>query len=89
MEIRAIAKGRVQGVFFRSFVEQLANSMRLRGYVGNLDNGDVEIVANGSADMIAEFLEVIKAKKEDFGIYVESLSWEETGEHEYPGFEKM
>ena len=89
MEIIAIAKGRVQGVFFRSFVKQLADSMRLRGYVKNLGNGDVEIVANGNQDMLAEFLEVIKAKKEDYGIYVESLSWNEKKEEEYSGFEKI
>ncbi|MCX6773531.1 MAG: acylphosphatase [Candidatus Micrarchaeota archaeon] len=89
MEIIAIAKGRVQGVFFRSFVNQLAHSMKLKGYVKNLDDGDVEIVANGTDDMIAEFLEVIKAKKDPYGIYVESLSWEETKENEYSGFEKL
>jgi acylphosphatase len=89
MEIIAIAKGRVQGVFFRSFVNQLADSMRIRGYVKNLGNGDVEIVANGTEDIIAEFLEVIKAKKQDFGIYVESLSWKEKKEEEYSGFEKL
>jgi len=89
MEARAIAKGRVQGVFFRSFVSQLARSMRLRGYAKNLDNGDVEIVANGNSEMIAEFLEVIKAKKDPYGIYVDSVSWEETQEHEYSGFEQL
>jgi acylphosphatase len=89
MEIVAMAKGRVQGVFFRAFVKRLADSMRIRGYVRNLGNGDVEIVASGNQEMIAEFLEAIKAKKEDYGIYVESLSWKEKKEEEYSGFEKL
>jgi len=87
MEVLATVKGRVQGVFFRAFASQLAMSMRLKGYAKNLDNGDVEIVVNGNSEMIAEFLEVIKAKKDPYGIYVDSVSWEETEEHEYSGFE--
>jgi acylphosphatase len=87
MEIIAIASGRVQGVFFRSYVKSLADSMRLSGYAKNLSNGRVEIVINGSEDMVAEFLDVIKNTKDNGGIRVDSLSWKETKERKYPGFE--
>jgi acylphosphatase len=37
----------VQGVFFRQAAAEEARSLGLRGWVRNLPNGDVEIVAEG------------------------------------------
>jgi acylphosphatase len=45
--LRAIVSGRVQGVGFRFFVEDAATSLGLTGYVRNLSNGNVEVVAEG------------------------------------------
>ncbi len=45
--LRAIAKGRVQGVGYRNFVERNANSMGLTGWVRNLPDGTVELEAGG------------------------------------------
>jgi len=39
--------GRVQGVFFRQATADEALTLGLRGWVRNLVNGDVEIVAEG------------------------------------------
>ena len=39
--------GRVQGVFFRHAAAEEARELGLRGWVKNLTNGDVEIVAEG------------------------------------------
>jgi acylphosphatase len=89
MEIIAIASGRVQGVFFRSYVKSLADAMRLSGYAKNLEDGDVEIVVNGDGDMVAEFLETVKNKREDGGIRVDSLSWKEKKEERHAGFEAI
>ena len=44
-----IISGRVQGVGFRAFVRGHASALGLRGYAKNLANGDVEVVASGSA----------------------------------------
>lgn len=49
-------KGRVQGVGFRYFTYQKATQLNLTGYVKNLTNGDVEIVASGSQDTLESFL---------------------------------
>lgn len=48
--------GRVQGVGFRFFTYQQAKKLNLNGYVANLVNGDVEIMATGSADNIAQLI---------------------------------
>jgi acylphosphatase len=60
--------------------------MRLTGYAKNLENGDVEIVINGKEDMVAEFLEMIKNKRDGSGIRVDSLSWKEKKEERHVGF---
>ena len=45
---RALIHGRVQGVFFRSTVETWARELGLYGFVRNLPNDLVEVVAEGS-----------------------------------------
>jgi acylphosphatase len=51
---RIIVHGRVQGVNFRSFVEDEASSRRLDGWVRNLADGTVEAVFSGpDADVAA------------------------------------
>ena len=43
-------KGRVQGVFFRGATREQARHLGLTGFVRNLPNGDVEVVACGNGD---------------------------------------
>ncbi len=38
--------GRVQGVWYRKYVMQIANTLGFVGYVKNLPNGNVEVVVN-------------------------------------------
>ena len=45
--LRMLVHGRVQGVFFRQATFDEARSLGLRGWVRNVANGDVEIVAEG------------------------------------------
>lgn len=52
--LHATVTGRVQGVGFRYFVKSAAQQLELTGYVRNLPNGDVEIVAEGSTDAVEE-----------------------------------
>lgn len=48
-QIKIQVSGRVQGVGFRFFTYQQAKKLNLLGYVKNLDNGDVEIIALGKS----------------------------------------
>ena len=55
--LRAIVKGLVQGVGFRFFVEDRAYELGLTGYVRNLPDGTVEVVAEGEEEALKVLLE--------------------------------
>lgn len=56
-QIRIRVSGLVQGVGFRFFTRRQAQKLGLVGYVRNLDNGDVEIVAQGDSEQISKLTE--------------------------------
>jgi acylphosphatase len=51
---RYVVRGRVQGVGFRYFVNHHANRIGVRGWVRNLDDGSVEVLAMGTEDQLNE-----------------------------------
>jgi len=53
--------GRVQGVFFRASVKKIADRMGVLGTVENLEDGSVCICAQGSRQLLEEFLRQIEA----------------------------
>ncbi|HEX6547618.1 MAG TPA: acylphosphatase [Candidatus Dormibacteraeota bacterium] len=58
--IRAVVKGRVQGVGFRDFVEREARALNLSGYVRNRPDGTVECVAEGPSDALDRLLDKLR-----------------------------
>ncbi len=70
--------GKVQGVFFRAFAKQNANKLSIVGYVKNLRNGSIEIIAQGDELKIKKFLDLMRAgpmmaKVEDFKVSYEDI----------------
>ena len=49
---RYVVQGRVQGVGFRWFVQRRAVALGITGYVRNLDEGHVEVLAMGPAESL-------------------------------------
>ncbi len=45
--LHCFVSGRVQGVFFRGFVQEEARSLGLAGFTRNLPDGRVEVLAQG------------------------------------------
>ena len=59
--LSAIVYGRVQDVFFRYSVRNVAKKLGLKGYVRNLASGDaVEIQAEGEKRQLNKLLEQLK-----------------------------
>ena len=61
VSVRAVLRGRVQGVGFREFVCSRARWLSLAGYVRNLPDGrSVEVVAEGRRDALEQLIEYLQ-----------------------------
>ena len=60
MRLHVTIQGRVQGVGYRYFVIQTAQKLGITGWVRNCANRDVESEAQGSENLVEEFLKQIK-----------------------------
>lgn len=58
--LKAIVRGRVQGVGYRLFTLQRARDLKLTGCVRNLPDGGVEIRACGSLGELTLFVETLE-----------------------------
>ena len=55
--LHAIVRGRVQGVYFRAFVQRHARALGLAGWVRNLPDGrSVEVMAEGDRQGLEQLL---------------------------------
>ncbi len=55
-----IVTGKVQGVFYRKSIQQMASLGQISGYVKNLPDGSVEVVAFLHDDQLEDFLTILK-----------------------------
>lgn len=54
--VHLVIKGKVQGVFYRASTKKKAEELGITGWVQNTEEGDVEVVANGSQDALDTFI---------------------------------
>ncbi len=59
-ELRAVVHGRVQLVMYRDFAARMARQLGVAGTVRNLDNGTVEVVAQGEPAALQAYLERLR-----------------------------
>ena len=83
--LHAIVRGDVQGVGFRFFVRQQAESLRLLGWVRNLRNGDVELVAEGKRKDLQSLLTAVRQGPRGSSVSDVQTEWED-GTAEFNGF---
>lgn len=78
--------GAVQGVFFRDYVNKIANSLNLKGFVKNNPDGTVEVVAEGDEKALRALLD--KCQQGSPSSKVEKIkdSWEDASD-EFDSFE--
>ena len=56
---KCFVSGRVQGVFYRATVARRAAELGITGYARNLPDGRVEVLACGTDDGVARYLEAL------------------------------
>ena len=71
----ALVSGRVQGVGFRYWVRQEAESLGLTGSATNLPDGRVEVVADGQRDACEALLAVLKSAGTPGQVSDVSVTW--------------
>lgn len=59
MEIQCVVQGAVQGVGYRDFIDAHAKAYGLTGWIRNMPNGDVEVVLQGTPEMLRSSIEVM------------------------------
>ena len=59
---RVVYRGRVQGVGFRYAAQRIAEGFAVAGYVKNLPDGAVELVAEGLTDAVDRYLAAVAGR---------------------------
>lgn len=59
-KVHLVIEGHVQGVGFRFYTKQKAEEFDITGWAKNLDNGSVEIIAQGRGQEIEKFVTFVK-----------------------------
>lgn len=60
-EMKALFKGNVQGVGFRATTCSIANELHVTGTARNLEDGDVEVIAQGTQEQLLNLISRLKA----------------------------
>lgn len=68
--------GRVQGVNFRRYIERFASDLGLKGYVKNLPDDRVEILAQGIEGNVQKLIDYIKSNPGLSYVTDLNVSWE-------------
>ncbi|NPA04133.1 MAG: acylphosphatase [Epsilonproteobacteria bacterium] len=74
---KCVIKGRVQGVWFRRYTQNIAKELGVSGFVRNREDGSVEVEASVPDEVLDKFLEALKkgpplAKVTSFEIFPNS-----------------
>ncbi|MDO8489579.1 MAG: acylphosphatase [Candidatus Omnitrophota bacterium] len=70
-QLHLLYSGRVQGIGFRYTVQDIAGQQKVLGWVKNLDNDKVEVVAEAEEELLNNFLQQIN---QHFSRYIEDVS---------------
>ena len=85
-KVTNLYSGRVQGVGFRYTVRTLTHGFEVTGTVRNLEDGRVELTAEGAKEELEAFLEAVRLSEVGRFIRQEHACWSEA-KNEFRGFE--
>ena len=75
VRVKLLITGEVQGVFFRASALEQAQSLRITGWVQNLPDGTVELVAEGPRYALLEMCEWCKQGPPDAKVSEVFITW--------------
>ena len=78
--LRILYAGRVQGVGFRATAAHVARRFRVSGYVRNLPDGRVELVAEGEPDEVDRLLAAVAERMRGHIDAADRMAADATGE---------
>ena len=75
--LEAVISGRVQGVSFRHFTQQVANELHLSGWVANVPDGTVRVVAEGPEERLHLLVEKLRRGSPSARVEGVAAVWQE------------
>lgn len=75
--LMVVVHGRVQGVGFRFTTVEIARNFEITGYVQNMMDGSVKILAEGDASELDRFMDGVRSSHIYRYVIREDLTWHE------------
>ena len=75
--VHILVEGVVQGVGFRWFVARQAHALGVNGFVQNLFNGNVEVVAEGERSLLEDLISQVKVGPRSAHVTNLHIAWQE------------
>ncbi|MEY2976999.1 MAG: acylphosphatase [Prochlorotrichaceae cyanobacterium] len=85
VRVHLYISGKVQGVFYRASAERVASSWGLAGWVRNLPDGRVELVAEGDRPQVEALILWCREGPPEATVTAVELSWETPQQDPSPG----
>jgi acylphosphatase len=88
-EFYCTVHGNVQGVFFRDFAKAKAEECQVTGYAKNLNDGTVEVVAQGEEENLKKFFNYISVGPDNAQVESAEVSWGPIPEERFTRFDVL
>ena len=76
--LKAKVYGKVQGVWFRKFIQESAREIEIVGIIKNLDDGTVSVNASGEIENLIKFKQWLKTGSPNSRVDKIDYSWEDS-----------
>jgi acylphosphatase len=80
-----VITGQVQGVFFRREITDLARRLGVNGWVRNLPDGRVEVMAEGEKSKVEELIQFCRVGPAGARVHAVEIEWADS-RREFRGF---
>jgi acylphosphatase len=75
---KIVISGTVQGLFFKNFTKENADKLNLKGFIRDLESGEIEVIAEGDKENLIKLVDILRkgpAYSQIRNIKVEERKW--------------